>query len=128
MEVVLEMSFLSISNANVKFVELEKLIWRFYITAEVLSTAIQVKLINKRKFVKAALDKNSEIFVIYIAAWKVQTIIHIYLLKTAQIAALKWDKAPIKVSAEYSNYTNIFSSILAMEWPENTDINKYIIK
>ncbi len=40
MEVVLKIPFISFSNANVKFVELEKLTWRSYNTAEALPTII----------------------------------------------------------------------------------------
>ena len=52
MEVMLRIFFLIFSKANVSFLERE-LIWRFYITAEALLTTKQVKLINKKEFVKA---------------------------------------------------------------------------
>ncbi len=48
--------------------------------------------------------------------------------RTAQIAALQWDKAPTKISAEYFDYADVFPSDLAMELPENTGINEYAIK
>ncbi len=48
MEVVLRMSFLSLSNADIEFAELERLTWRSYITTEALPTTSQVKLIDKR--------------------------------------------------------------------------------
>lgn len=47
---------------------LEKLTWRSYITAEVLLIISMIQLISKRKFAKAALNKNLKIFVIYIIA------------------------------------------------------------
>ncbi len=84
-EVVLGLPFFSFSNADAEFVELGKLNWRFYIAAEALSTTSWVELINKREFAKAALDKNSEIFVMHVATLEA-TIIH--SSQAAQIAAL----------------------------------------
>lgn len=57
--------FISFNNANIKFTNLEKLIWRTYTTAETLSTTSKVELIDKKDFANMARDKNSEIFVIY---------------------------------------------------------------
>ncbi len=68
MEVVLEMSFLSLSNADVEFAELGKLTWRFYIAAEALPTTSRVELIDKREFAKVALDENLETFVVQVSA------------------------------------------------------------
>ena len=62
-EVVLGMPFLTFSNANVQFVEKE-LTWRSYITAEALPSTKRVELIDKKEFAKAALDENSETFVV----------------------------------------------------------------
>ncbi len=36
--------------------------------------------------------------------------------------------APTEISAKYSDYTDVFSSDLAMELSENTGMNKYVIK
>ena len=66
-EVVLEMPFLSLSNANIQFAEKE-LTWRLYTAAEALSTTKRVELIDKKKFVKAALHKKSETFVVHNSA------------------------------------------------------------
>ena len=65
-KVVLGMPFLTLKNANVQFVE-KKLTWRSYTTAKALPTTKRVELINKKKFVKTALDEKSEIFVVYVA-------------------------------------------------------------
>ncbi len=85
-EVVLEMSFLSLGNIDIKFAELEKLTWRSYTIAEALPTTSWVKLIDKSEFAKAARDKNSKNFVMYISVLEATTI---YLSQVAQIAALK---------------------------------------
>ena len=39
-----------------------------------------------------------------------------------------FDKAPTKIPVEYSDYSNVFSAKNIAELPENTGINKYIIK
>ncbi len=67
MEVVLEMPFLSLSNADVKFAELEKLTCRSYTVAEALSTTCWIQLIDKKEFAKVTLDENSKTFVKYVA-------------------------------------------------------------
>ena len=67
MDVVLGMLFLSLSNADVQF-DTGNLTWRTYSTAEALPTTRRVELIDKYKFARAALDKNSEIFVVHVAA------------------------------------------------------------
>ena len=58
------MLFLIFSNANIKFAQ-KKFTWKFYTTAEALSTIKRVEIIDKKKFTKPALDENFEVFVIY---------------------------------------------------------------
>ena len=60
------MHFLIFSNANIQFPEKE-LSWRFYTTAKALPATKWVGLIDKKEFVKAALDENSETFVLHVA-------------------------------------------------------------
>ncbi len=83
-EVVLGMFFLALSNTKFQF-GTKKLIWRSYTTAEALLTTSWVKLIDKKEFGKAVLNKNSETFVVYVATLKAMTI---HLLSAAQIATL----------------------------------------
>ena len=126
MEIVLGMPFLALSNADVEFTGLEKLIWRSYIIVEALPTTDWVELIDKREFAKAVLDENSETFVIYVVTLEAET--SIYSSQIAEIAALQWNKAPTEIPVKYSDYADIFSSDLAMELPENTRMNEHIIK
>ena len=44
------------------------------------------------------------------------------------LAALQPDKALTKISSEYADYTDVFSSDLAMELSENTSINEHAIE
>ena len=63
MEVILDMPFLILNNANIQFAK-KKLTWRFYTAIEALSNTKQIELINKKKFAKEALHKEFEIFMI----------------------------------------------------------------
>lgn len=67
MDVILGMSFLVLSNANILF-NTESFISRIYSAADSLPTAKYIKFINRHKFTKDALNKNSKTFVVYIIA------------------------------------------------------------
>lgn len=67
MKVVVGMSFLALSNADIRF-GTQSLIQRSYTTIELLLITNKIELINKWEFAKAALDENFEIFVVHIAA------------------------------------------------------------
>lgn len=82
-EVVLGMPFLTFSNADIQFAEKE-FTWRFYIVAEALPTTKQVELINKKESAKVALDEESEIFMVHVAALQAPEMT-IYPSQTAQI-------------------------------------------
>ena len=92
MKIVLGMPFLAFNKADVEFTKLGKLIWRSYTAAEALPTTSWVKLIDKREFAKSVFDENSKTFVVHVATLEAETLIH--PSRTAQIAALQWDKAP----------------------------------
>ncbi len=124
MEVVLGMLFLALSNADFQF-SAEKLTWRTYIAAEALPTTSRFKFIDKREFIRAALDENSETFVVHVSALEAMTI---HPSRAAQIAALQWNKAPTEIPAEYSDYIDVFSSDLAIELPENTSLNEHALE
>ena len=128
MEMVLRMPFLTLSNADIQFAAKE-LTWRSYTAAKALPTTKRVELINKKEFAKAALDEESETFVVHVAALEALLArMAIHPLQEAQILALIQDKAPTKVSSEYADYADVFSFDLAMELPENTGINKHAIE
>ncbi len=134
MEVVLGILFLSLSNADVEFAELRKLTWRLYTVAEALPTTRLVELIDKREFVKAALDGNSSIFMVYVVALELPTAMPIHPSRIPQVldnptmADLQWDKAPTEIPAEYFDYADVFSSDLVMELPEDTEMNEHAIE
>ena len=65
-EVVLEMPFLKISNADVAFGE-GILMLKSYTTSEALATTKWVRLVHPKEFTIAALDADSETFVLHMA-------------------------------------------------------------
>ena len=52
----------------------------------------------------------------------------VHLKTQAQFRALPFNKASIKVLAEYSNYSNVFLAENAAEFSENTGMNEHAIK
>ena len=103
-EVVLEMPYLTFSNADIKFAE-KKLTWKSYITAKALSTTKQVELIDKKEFTKVAFEENIEALVVYMTFLSLSLML-IYLVKEAQIASLLAKK--VKILAKYSDFLDIF--------------------
>ena len=65
-KVILGMPFLEISNADVAFGE-RTLTWKSYTISEALPTTERVRLVDPKEFVIAALDADSETFVVYVA-------------------------------------------------------------
>ncbi len=47
--------------------------------------------------------------------------------KWAQIAHLKVDKVPTKVTSKYTDFADVFLSNLAVELPKHTKINNHAI-
>ena len=75
-EVIPDMLFLTLSNADIQFIEKE-LTWRSYTTTEALPTIKRVELINKKEFAKAMLNENFETFVIHVASLNLVPGIHL---------------------------------------------------
>ena len=125
-EMILGMLFLKISNADMSFGE-RTLIWRTYTTNEALSTTKQVQIVDPKEFVIAALDVDSETFVVHVAIREREKM-PVHFKKQAQVGALLFDEALTEVPAEYSDYSNVFSAENAAELPENTEINEHAIE
>ena len=66
-DVILEMFFLILSNANVDFPKKE-LWWRSYIIEKAFSTTKRAKLVEKKEFAAVAFDPEYETFIVYIAS------------------------------------------------------------
>ena len=125
-EVILEMPFLKISNADVSFGE-GTLTWKTYTTNKALPTTERVQIIDKKDFVIAALDANSETFVMHVA-FREREGMPVHSKRQAQVGALLFNEAPTEVPAEYSDYSDVFSAEHAAELPENTGMNEHAIE
>lgn len=60
------MLFLVLNNVDIKF-DAGRFTWRYYCIEKTSLKTRQIELIDKSEFIKVALDKNSETFVINIA-------------------------------------------------------------
>ena len=127
LEIMLEMLFLTISNANVDL-QTQNLQWRSYTTEDILSTTKQVKLIEKKEFATVTLDLEHKAFIIYIATLSVKSGNEMHPLKKTQIAYLKIDEASSKVPCKYADFADVFLLKLATEFPKYIRINNPTIK
>ena len=124
MEVVLEMPFLAFSKIEVDFAE-KDLTWKAYTIAEALPTTKRVQIISPKKFAKAALDLDQKAFMVHVAT--LFSSIEIYPDREIQIVTLIADKAPVTISAEYSDFEDVFSKKSTAMLPEHTEINTHAI-
>ncbi len=99
-----------------------------YNTRDVFPTTRQVKLIGKKEFTIAALDQEYEVFVIHVAAFRIDSNDEMYPLRKAQIAHLKADEAPSKLPSKYDDFTDVFFPKLAVKLLEHTRINNHVIE
>lgn len=60
------MRLLTFSNTDIQFVKKE-FVWRTYSRAETFPTTRKMKLIVKKKFSKAVLNKDVKVFVIHVS-------------------------------------------------------------
>lgn len=75
--IILEMLFLTFSNADVLFVN-KKLTKRPYIILKALPTTRQIKIIDKIEFAKVALDENIKAFVVHVVSQSLSSKMTIY--------------------------------------------------
>ena len=123
MEVVLSMSFLTFSNADVQFAG-KKLTWKIYTTKEALPTTRQVEIIDQKKFAKPALDENVEAFVVHVSSLGLRMPIH--LARKAQLSLLLAKE--VTVPTEYLDFADVFLEKSANILAERIGANKYAIE
>ena len=113
--------------------------WKSHTTNKVLLITEWVQPIDSKEFVIAVLDADSKTFEMHVAIWKQEEMTinpdrkakieaQSRAQSEAQVRALIFNKAPSEVSAEYSNYSNVFSAENAADLPENTEMNEHTIK
>ena len=122
-KIVLEIFFLTLSGANVDFLD-QKLHWRIYITKEALLTIRHVELVGKKKFAAAALDVEYETFVVYIMSLS-STLLNIYRFHISQLSGLITKKTSAKISNKYIDFINIFFLDLASKLSKHNRINDH---
>ena len=129
-EVVLEMPFLTLSNADVDFSGRD-LRWRTYTTEKALPTTRRVELVGKKEFASAALDPEHMTFVVYVASFSSTPLVaslNVHPFRRPQISGLIAKEAPRKIPVEYSDFADVFSPDLAFELPEYIGINNHAIE
>ena len=139
-EVVLEMLLLKISNTDIAFSK-GTLTWKSYINKKALPNTKRVQLVDPKKFVIAALDANSETFVLHVVVQEqeemalhpdrkaqVEVQNRAKIQDEVQVRALLFDEALTEVPTEYSDYSDVFLAKNAAELPENTGMNKHAIE
>ena len=134
LEVVFEMPFFILSDVDVDFSSRE-LWWKTYTIKKAFSTTKRIEVVGKKKFAAAALDPKYETYVVHVGL--VSSVIlpssfplelDVYTSCKPQISSLIAKKAPIKVSAKYLDFINIFSLDLASEFLKQTGINNYALE
>ena len=85
----------------------------------------RVEIIDKIEFAAAALNADDKTFVVHVAALSEPITIPTHPSCQAQVAALTSEKTGIP--AEYSDFSNVFSSDSTAELPEHTGIHDHPI-
>lgn len=85
----------------------------------------QVKLIKEKEFVVVALDRDDEIFVIYVLSLIGYDI---HLFHWASIVSLKTNEISIAVPTQYTDFVDVSSPELAAKLLEYIEINYYTIE
>lgn len=98
-------------NVDIKF-DIEKLIWRGNIATKAILTMKKVELIDKYKFVQAALNKNFQTFLMDVVLLENN---EVHPFRVTLIATFQKNKALTEIRSKYTNYANIFSPDLALE-------------
>ena len=130
LEVILGISFLTLSNADVDFSS-QDLGWRTYTTKEALPTIKRIELVVKKELAAAALNPEYETYIVHVTSLSFALLVaslDVYPSQRSQISGLIVEEALTKVSAEYSDFADVFSPDLASELPEHTGINNHAIE
>ena len=85
---------------------------------------------GKKEFAAAALNPEHEPYVVHVASLSSTPLafLNVYPSREPQISGLIAEEAFTKVSAEYSDFADVFSPDLASELPEHTGINNHAIE
>ena len=133
LKVVFGMFFLTLSNADIDFLDRE-LWWKTYTTKKALLTIRRIELVRKKEFTTVVLNPEYETFIVHIASLDSYSSLNFILLNAdidplcrLQIVSLITKKASIKIPDKYINFADIFFPNLVFELPEHTKINDHAI-
>ena len=133
-EVVLEMSFLILSGADVEFSG-QKHWWRTYTTKEILPTTRHIELVGRKEFAAVTHDPEHETYLVHVASLSSTPLaslgsppLDVHPSRRPQISGLIAKEALTKVPAEYSDFVDIFLLDLASKLPKHTEIHDYAIE
>ena len=133
-EIVFEMPFLILCDADVDFLRRE-LQLKTYFIKEALSTIKRVEVVRKKEFAAAALDSKHKIYVVHIGLVSSNALssfspleLDVYSFRRFQVSGLIVKEDSTKIPAEYSDFADIFSSDLTSELSEHTGINNHVIE
>lgn len=124
MKLILEILLFSVRTMDIQFEEIKEFTRRNHTGDMVLRTIKRVELLNKKKFVTAALDKKTRTFVVYMTVLPTTSI---YPSIKAQIQVFIAKKASIEILAKYSDYDNVFLPDLGIDLFKHTRINDHAI-
>ena len=130
LKVVFGMFFLVLNSANVDFLK-QKFQWKTYITRKTLSTTTYIKLVEKKELAAIILDPKYETFIVHIVSLTSSvpfTNLNINPFCRSQIVGLIAKKSLTKVSIEYANFINVFSSDSAFKFFKHIEINNHTIE
>ena len=83
---------------------------------------------GKKEFAAAALDPEHETYIVHVASLSSTPSLDVHPSRRPQIFGLIAEEASTKVSAEYSDFADVFFPDLASELPEHTGINDHAIE
>ena len=133
-EIVFEMPFLTLSDADIDFSGWE-LRWKTYVTKEAFPITKHVELVDKKEFAAVVFDLESGTFIVHIISLSSIGLpssspfkFDIHLFCKSQISGLIVEEALTKVFTEYLDFANIFFPDLASKLPEHIGINDHAIK
>ena len=82
-------------------------------------------MIGQKELAAAALDPDKEAFVVHVASLSLGAKMSVHPAREAQIVSLVAEE--VTISAEFSDFADVFSKESAAELPEQSDINEHAI-
>ena len=128
------MLFLTLSDANVDFLDWE-LWWKTFTIKEALLTTRSVELVNRKEFAVAILDPEHETYIVHVGSVSSDALpslspleLDVHTSRRPQISGLIAEEAPTKVFIMNVDFADVFSLDLASKLLKHTGINNHSIE